>query len=120
MARFLFFTWSGAGNQPSAVAITQALKSRGHKITFAGYENQRSYFTERDFPFVVLERSATKWRDDYRERMFAIKLEAVWASSDHLNDVPQLVEREHCDGLLDVWCSGCGRKASIAHRCSCA
>jgi MGT family glycosyltransferase len=100
MARFLLLTWNGAGNQPPAVAIAQALKSRGHKITFAGYENQRSYFTERDFSFVILERSATKWREDNRERMFAIKLEAVWASFDHLKVVPRLVEREHCDALI--------------------
>lgn len=100
MARFLFLTWNGAGNQPPAVAIAQALKSRGHKVTFAGYENQRSYFTERDFRFVLLERSAAKWRDENRERMFAVKLEAVWASSDHLDDLPQLMARERCDAVI--------------------
>jgi len=100
MARFLFLTWDGAGNQPPAVAIAQALKSRGHEITFAGYENQRSYFAGRDFRFVLLERSASKWRDDARERMFAVKLAAVWASSDHLIDVPRLTEREHCDAVI--------------------
>lgn len=100
MARFLFLTWNGAGNQPPAVALAQALKGRGHEIVFAGYENQRSYFTRRDFPFAVLERSATKWRDENRERMFAVKLETVWASSDHLNDVPQLILRECCDGVV--------------------
>ena len=100
MARFLFLTWNGAGNQPPAVAIANALKNRGHKITFAGYENQKSYFAERDFHFVLLERSARKWRDENRERMFAVKLEAVWASSDHLDDVPQLMAREHCDAVI--------------------
>ena len=100
MARFLFLTWNGAGNQPPAVAIAQVLKSRGHKITFAGYENQRSYFTERDFHFVRLERSARKWRDESRERMFAVKLEAVWASPDHLDDVPRLMARERCDAAI--------------------
>jgi MGT family glycosyltransferase len=100
MARFLFLTWNGAGNQPPAVAIANALKSRGHKITFAGYENQRSYFSERHFNFVLLERSARKWRDENRERMFAVKSEAVWASSDHLDDVPQLMARERCDAVI--------------------
>jgi len=100
MARFLFLTWSGAGNQPPAVAIANALKTRGHKITFAGYENQRSYFSERHFDFVLLERSARKWRDENRERMFAVKSEAVWASSDHLDDVPQLMARDRCDATI--------------------
>jgi UDP:flavonoid glycosyltransferase YjiC (YdhE family) len=100
MARFLFFTWNGAGNQPPAVAIARALQRRGHAVTFAGYENQRRYFSERGFAFVILERSATRWRDDSRERMFAVKLEAVWASSDHLEDVPQLVARENCDAVI--------------------
>jgi UDP:flavonoid glycosyltransferase YjiC (YdhE family) len=100
MARFLFLTWNGAGNQPPAVAIANALKDRGHKITFAGYENQKDYFEERDFHFVLLERSARKWRDENRELMFAVKSEAVWASSDHLDDVPQLMARERCDAVV--------------------
>lgn len=100
MARFLFLTWNGAGNQPPAVALAHALKGRGHQITFAGYENQRSYFTQPDFHFVLLERSATKWRDENRERMFAIKLETVWASPDHFNDVPEVMTRERCDAVI--------------------
>ena len=100
MARFLFLTWDGAGNQPPAVAIAQALESRGHKVTFAGYENQRDYFTERGFRFTLLERSARKWRNENRERMFAVKLEAVWASADHLDDVPQLMARERFDAVI--------------------
>jgi MGT family glycosyltransferase len=100
MAKFLFLTWNGAGNQPPAVAIANALKNRGHKVTFAGYENQKGYFAERDFRFVLLERSARKWRDENRERMFAVKSEAVWASSDHLDDVPQLMARERCDAVF--------------------
>ena len=100
MSRFLFLTWNGAGNQPPAVAIAKALKSRGHKITFAGYENQRDYFIERDFKFVILERSAAKWRDENSERMFAVKLEAVWASSDHLDDVTLQIARERCDAVI--------------------
>ncbi len=100
MARILFLTWNGAGNQPPAVALAQALKSRGHKIIFAGYQNQKNYFAERDLPFLVLEHSAAKWRDDNRERMFAIKLEAVWASFDHLKDLQQLVKHQHCDAMV--------------------
>ena len=100
MSRFLFVTWSGAGNQPPAAAIAQALKKRGHDITFAGYENQRSYFTERGFRFVLLERSSAAWRDESPERMFAIKLHAAWASFDHLHDTRQLISSERCDALV--------------------
>jgi len=112
MSRFLFLTWNGAGNQSPALALAQALKCRGHEIIFAGYENQRSYFTRSDFPFVALERSAAKWRDENRERMFAVKLETVWASSDHLNDVPQLIVRERCDGVV-VDCLMFGALAAV-------
>ena len=31
MRRFLFLTWNGAGNQPPAIAIAQALRARGHE-----------------------------------------------------------------------------------------
>src|SRR5215831_12881254 len=64
MARFLFLSWNGAGNQPPAVGIAQALAKRGHAVTFAGYENQRGYFTTRGFRFVLLERASAAWRDE--------------------------------------------------------
>ncbi len=100
MARFLFLSWNGAGNQPPAVGVAQALRKRGHDVTFAGYENQRNYFASRGFRFVLLERSAAVWRDEPPERMFAVKLRAAWASSEHLEDVPQLISRERCDVLV--------------------
>jgi len=100
MSRFLFLTWNGAGNQPPAVAIAQALRSRGHEITFAGYKNQKIHFTERGFRFVLLEHSSAAWRDELPERMLAIKLRAAWASFGHLSDVPRLISQEKCDALV--------------------
>lgn len=100
MPRFLFLTWNGAGNQPPAVAIAQALKRRGHKITFAGYANQRSYFTERGLCFVLLGRSSAAWRDAAPEHMFAVKLRAAWASLDHLFDLPRLISEELYDAVV--------------------
>jgi MGT family glycosyltransferase len=101
MARFLILSWNGAGNQPPAVGIAQALRQRGHEVIFAGYENQRSYFLARGFRFVLLERSSAAWHDDEpRERMFAVKLRAAWASREHLDDVPRLMSRERCDVLV--------------------
>jgi UDP:flavonoid glycosyltransferase YjiC (YdhE family) len=100
MPRFLFLTWNGAGNQPPAVAIAQALRKRGHEITFAGYANQHSYFAERDLRFVLLGRSSAAWRDEKPEHMFAVKLRAAWASPDHLFDLPRLISEELCDAVV--------------------
>lgn len=100
MPRFLFLTWNGAGNQPPAVAIAQALRRRGHEITFAGYANQRSYFTERGLRFVLLGRSSAAWRDAAPEHMFAVKLRAVWATPDHLFDLPRLISEELYDAVV--------------------
>jgi MGT family glycosyltransferase len=100
MPRLLFLTWNGAGNQPPAVALAQALQRRGHEITFAGYENQRRYFVQRGFRFVLLGRSSSAWRDETPERMFDVKLHTAWSSSDHLLDVPRLIEQERCIGLV--------------------
>lgn len=100
MARFLFLSWNGAGNQPPAIGIAQSLRTRGHEVTFAGYENQRSTFAARGFRFVLLERSSAAWRDEPPERMFAVKLRAAWASSEHLDDVPRLIAREPCDVMV--------------------
>lgn len=100
MSRVLFLTWDGAGNQPPAVAMARVLESRGHKVTFAGYKNQRDYFTRRGFEFTLLQHSAATWREDDREHMFAVKRDAVWASFDHLDDVPQLLSRQRYDALI--------------------
>ncbi len=100
MARFLILTWNGAGNQPPAVGIAQALRERGHEVTFAGYANQRGYFAARGFRFILLERASAAWRDEAPERMFAVKLRSAWASREHLDDVPRLASRERCDVLV--------------------
>ncbi len=41
MARYLFLTWDGAGNQPPAIGIAQARRERVHSVMFAGYGSQR-------------------------------------------------------------------------------
>lgn len=100
MPRFLFLIWNGAGNQPPAVAVAQALKKRGHEVTFAGYESQQSYFAARGFRFVLVGRSSAAWQDEPPERMFAVKLQTAWASTDHLFDVPHLIVQEQCDAVI--------------------
>jgi UDP:flavonoid glycosyltransferase YjiC (YdhE family) len=84
MANFLFLTWSGAGNQPPAVALGHALKVRGHTVTFGGYDVQRTFFTERGFDFVLLGRASAAWREEIPEHRFAVKLRNAWASTEHL------------------------------------
>ena len=100
MARYLFLTWPGAGNQPPAVGIAQVLVERGHTVIFAGYSNQRPYFTTRDFRFVLLESAAAGWRELPPESMFAVKLNSVWAAAEHLRDVPRLLRAERPDVLV--------------------
>src|ERR1044072_8539302 len=100
MARYLFLTWDGAGNQPPAIGIAQALRERGHSVMFAGYESQRSLITSRGFRFTLLERSEALYRQAHSEDVFALKMDAVWASPQHLNEVPKLIDRETCDVLV--------------------
>lgn len=100
MARVLFLTWDGAGNQPPAAELAAALKRQGHSVTFAGNEHQRPYFAARGFDFVLLHRAAGKWRNEGPERMFTVKLEAVWAASEHLDDLPNLMAGEGCDAVV--------------------
>lgn len=44
MARFLFLTWGGAGNQSPAIGLAAALAGRGHVVTFAGYPDHARRF----------------------------------------------------------------------------
>lgn len=100
MARYVFLTWNGAGNQPPAIGLGQTLRQRGHEVIFAGYENQRPLFTSRGFRFIPLQRSAAAWRDAPRELMFDVKVRTAWASAEHLDDVPQAIGEQRCDGVL--------------------
>lgn len=100
MARFLFTTWDGAGNQPPAIALARALKERGHHVVFAGYDNQRYIFADRGFRFVPFKRAAAHWRDEPPDKMVAVKLRAAWASADHLQDLPELMACERCDAAV--------------------
>ena len=100
MARYLFLTWDGAGNQPPAVGIARALLRRGHHVTFAGYESQREFFARRGLRFVLLEHSSAAWQRASPDSRLAAKVRTVWASSSHFRDVPELIARERCDALV--------------------
>src|SRR5689334_7040585 len=100
MANFLLLTWSGAGNQPPAIALGNALRARGHDVTFAGYDVQRTFFTERGFNFMLLRRASAGWREESPEHRFAVKLRNAWASVEHLTDVPELLSRKPYHALV--------------------
>jgi UDP:flavonoid glycosyltransferase YjiC (YdhE family) len=100
MARFLFVTWSGGGNQPPEIGTAQALQERGHEVIFAGYENQRSRFTGLGFRFTILEQAQKAYREEAPERRFAMMVNAVWACPGHLHDLRDILAREHVDAIV--------------------
>lgn len=100
MARYAFLTWNGAGNQPPAVGIAQALIDRGHGVLFAGYSSQREYFTARGFRFVELQCASAAWQELLPPDMFGVKLRSAWAAAEHLVDVPKLLADEGPDALI--------------------
>ena len=100
MARYVFLTWNGAGNQPPAIGIAQALRERGHEVIFAGYESQRLHFAERGFEFKLLERASAAWGAGPPERNVAALTEMVWASRDHLDDVREAIADKRCDAIV--------------------
>lgn len=100
MARFLFVTWDGGGNQPPAIGIAQELRERGHEVTFAGYTSQRDRFAARGFPFTVLERS-----EEARERAAAGEpwtrlQDGTLVCAPQLDEVPEVVRRERADAVI--------------------
>jgi UDP:flavonoid glycosyltransferase YjiC (YdhE family) len=103
VARYLFLTWDGSGNQTPTLGIAQALRARGHNIAFAGYGSQRSHITAQGFHFSLLERSnaalAARAFTARGDPMAALTT-GVWVTPAHLDDVPEIVAREAPDLLV--------------------
>lgn len=102
MTRFAFVTWDGGGNVPPAGGIAQGLVARGHDVVFIGYEVQRPRFEGRQLPFVALRR--TGGFDIYAigdpgQRIAGLTAN-VWASPDHLDDVPDALAATSSDVLV--------------------
>lgn len=97
MAHILFVTCYGGGNQGPAIGMAQALRERGHAVTFAGYEVQRERFEALGMPFILLARSSAAYLAHSGPRA---ALDDVFASSDHLRDVPDAVTATRCDALV--------------------
>jgi MGT family glycosyltransferase len=102
MTRFAFVTWDGGGNVPPAVGIAQELVARGHDVVFIGYEVQRKRFEQRRLPFVALRR--TGGFDIYATSdpggRIAGLMANVWASPEHLDDIPDAVAATSADVLV--------------------
>jgi hypothetical protein len=53
MARVVFATWQGGGNQILALGIACALSERGHAVAFIGQESQRRRIEAAGFAFTA-------------------------------------------------------------------
>jgi MGT family glycosyltransferase len=91
MARFLFFTFDGGGNHPPTIGIATELQRRGHAVTVAGYESQRSRFEQAGLTFTTLPRSGSFVlpQGDFMDVRMAL-VRGVIANPDHLTEVPEL------------------------------
>ena len=97
MAHILFVTCYGGGNQGPEIGMAQALRERGHTVTFAGYEVQRERFEALGIPFMLLTRSSAAYLAHGGPRA---AMDDVFASSDHLRDVPDAIAGTQCDALV--------------------
>jgi MGT family glycosyltransferase len=102
MTRFAFATWDGGGNVPPAISVAQELVSRGHNVLFIGYEVQRKRFEAQGFKFDALRRSGLFdiYRADEPAPRVAGLMANVWASAEHLDDVPDAVAMNSVDVLV--------------------
>ena len=102
MTRFAFVTWDGGGNVSPAVGIAQGLAARGHDVVFIGYEVQRTLFEGRQLPFVALRRTGgfdIYATSDPGQRITGL-MANVWASPDHLDDIPDALAATSSDVLV--------------------
>ena len=114
MARYLFLTWDGSGNQTPTLGVAQALRARGHDVAFAGYESQQARIAAQGFRFALLERSNAMLHIPANGNMMVALVAGVWATPAHLDDVHDAVAREAPD-LLVIDCLLFGALAAAEH-----
>ena len=87
MARVLFVTWEGGGNQWPTLAIARALLDQGHRVRIAGYDSQQQPLAEMGFDVALLRRGGRKpTGSDPLRAVF----EGVFCNRDHVADVAEL------------------------------
>ena len=115
MARFLFITWEGGGNQPPAIGTAQELQERGYQVAFAGYASQHDRFTKLGFRFSVLRHAQAAYRTEPPDRVMSMLVNAVWACPQHLRDLPHILAHEHYDlAVVDCLMFGALAAAEVA------
>lgn len=100
MSRFLFLTWPGAGNQVPEIGVAAALRAAGHQVVFAGYAEQAGRFASLGFTVRVLPGAQARWPVRPPPDWMPALVDAVWACSEHLDDVPRLLAGEQADVLV--------------------
>src|SRR3954470_935329 len=100
MARFVFVTWDGAGNQTPAIGLGATLAGRGHDVTFAGYDGQRERFTSLGHDFRTLNHAQQLWPTSPPPDWMPVLVDVVWACRQHLRDLPDLLAAEHYDAMV--------------------
>ncbi|MGH3350408.1 MAG: glycosyltransferase [Nocardioides sp.] len=100
MADLLFVTWGGAGNQVPTIGVAVAAARRGHRVTVAGYADQRSRFESHGFAFRTLERAQRRWPSAPPQDWMPVLADVVWACPDHLDDVADLLSTGEYDAMV--------------------
>jgi UDP:flavonoid glycosyltransferase YjiC (YdhE family) len=100
MARLLFLSWPGAGNQVPAIGLAVAAAERGHDVTFAGYADQQERFAAHGFDFRLLERAQRAWPTAPPPDWMPVLVGTVWACADHVDDLADLLASESYDVLV--------------------
>ena len=86
MARFLFVTWEGGGNQWPTLAIARALVDHGHRVRIAGYDSQQQPLAKMGFDAALLRRGGSKpTGPDPLRAVF----EGVFCNRGHIADVAE-------------------------------
>lgn len=86
MARFLFVTWEGGGNQWPTLTIARALMDRGDRVRLAGYDSQQRPFANMGFDVSLLARAGRKpTGPDPLRAVF----DGVFCNDGHVGDVAE-------------------------------
>ena len=103
MAKILFATWNGGGNQPPTIGIAQALKERGHDVLVLGQQTQRRRFEAAGFAFSEFqEKAAAVSCLCGTERQSAL-MRDIWMNDNFAAEVADKVRKSSAD-LVVVDC----------------
>lgn len=106
MARYLFLTWDGGGNQPPALGLAQTTRAGGDAVLIAGSEGQRLLFEASGFEFLAIPTPPPL----SHENRFAAHLRASW-----INDqLPKHLAQLKAAGRFEVLVVDCLMVGALA------